>query len=199
MSTRALSVATSDAPIPADVQALIDEANVRIAQFRRSHQMPCFAPSDFERVYEVIRWVEENGIAPGEAFCEWGSGFGVVAAMASMLGFESCGVEIERELVEEARALTSDFGLDVEFIHDTFIPGSGSASLSMLGELEWIETGAPRPHLEVPPEDFDVFFAYPWPGEEGFFGQLFDALAAKAAILISYRGLEDVQVVRKTA
>ena len=198
MSIEVLNVVPREAPLPDDVQAFVDEAYSRIAQFQKSHSMPGFVPSDYRRVYEVIRAVEETGIAPGNTFCEWGSGFGVIADLAAMLGFKACGIELERELIREARKLAGDFGLDVEFIQNTFIPGSGSPTLSMLGEMEWIETGAPHQETELQPEDYDVIFAYPWPGDERLFQELFESLASDGAILVMYRGLEDIQVIRKT-
>ncbi len=48
---------------------------------------------------------------PRARFCEWGSGIGVVTAMAEMLGFEACGIEIDAPLAAASRELLRDFKL----------------------------------------------------------------------------------------
>ena len=47
-------------------------------------------------------------------------------------------------------------------------------------------------------DEFDLMFAFPWPGESGFFEAVFDAGAASGALLMTYRGRDGVNVVRKT-
>ena len=96
-----------DVPIECDVVALpararrfLNEAERRILDFQQSAKIPGFVPSDFERVYAVLQTISEQSLAAGPRFCEWGSGFGVVAGFAAMLGFETFGIEIELELVE---------------------------------------------------------------------------------------------------
>src|SRR5262245_60803488 len=99
--------------IPADVERYLREAERRIVQFQQSAHIPGFVPSDYYRVYGVLRAIAEQSEAPGQRFCEWGSGFGVVAGLAAFLGFEAWGIEIEAELVEAARTLAADFELPV--------------------------------------------------------------------------------------
>ena len=47
------------------------------------------------------------------------------------------------------------------------------------------------------PDDFDVIFAYPWPGEEDVIMQLFDRYAAVGALLLTYHGIEELRIRRK--
>ena len=50
--------------------------------------------------------------------------------------------------------------------------------------------------LEV--TELDVVFAYPWPGEEEAVVDLFEAFAADGTLLVTYHGLEDLRLQRKT-
>ena len=45
--------------------------------------------------------------------------------------------------------------------------------------------------------DFDLFFAFPWPGEHVFFEAVFDDSAADGALLLTYRGREGMSLTRK--
>src|SRR5947208_15777027 len=88
----------SEAAVPADVRAFLREADRRIDEFQRCVRVPGFVPSDFARTYGVLRNLSEANLTPGNLFCEWGSGFGVVACLAAMLDFDAVGIEIEADL-----------------------------------------------------------------------------------------------------
>jgi hypothetical protein len=46
-------------------------------------------------------------------------------------------------------------------------------------------------------DEIDLFFAYPWPGEQEMMLKLFDALAGEGAIFIAYFGDQDIHLYRK--
>jgi hypothetical protein len=181
------------------VRLFLDEADRRIERFLKECRVPGFVPCDFVRTYEVLRAMSEHGIAPGNHFCEWGSGFGVVSCLAAMLDFDACGVEIERELVDAACQLASDFELPVEFLHGSFIPEGSDECLDVGGGYAWLITdvGGAQDEAEYAPEDFDVIFVYPWPDEEQVMAALFERHAGTGAVLVSYHGLEGVRLRRK--
>ncbi|MEL7089295.1 MAG: hypothetical protein AAGL98_12790, partial [Planctomycetota bacterium] len=52
--------------------------------------------------------------------------------------------------------------------------------------------------LGLDPEDFGLIYAYPWPGEEEVVEQIFAAVAATGALLLTYRSTEDLVLQRKT-
>jgi hypothetical protein len=185
--------------LPGDVRALLREADRRIERFQRERGVPAFVPSDFAMVYAVLRALATAEIAPGNLFCEWGSGFGVVACLAAMLEFESWGIEIEGELVDAAQQLADDFGLPVEFIQGSFIPRGSDASLLEGAEFAWLTTDgdSPQEALALSPDDFDVIFAYPWPDEEWLIEALFARHAAVGEVLATYHGGEDLRLRRK--
>jgi hypothetical protein len=51
--------------------------------------------------------------------------------------------------------------------------------------------------LRRDPDDFDLVFAYPWPGSEDVIYRLFDAFAATEALLLTFHGSEGLRVDRK--
>lgn len=188
------------AAIPADVRTLLLEAERRIEQFQRSARVPAFVPSDFERVYQTLKTVETTALAPGRRVCEWGSGFGVVATLAAMLGFEAYGIEIEAELVDAARRLAHDFELPAEFICGSFIPNGGEHLVDAGTTFSWLtpDSGTAYDEIGLDPDDFDIVFAYPWPDEEDVIWTLFERYASTGAVLITYHGSDDIRVQRKT-
>jgi hypothetical protein len=194
-----LSLPTGTAGVPGDVRSFLREADRRIRRFQRRCRVPGFVPTDFESAYGVLRAVATAGLTRGNLFCEWGSGFGVVACLATMLDFDACGIEVEAELVEAARRLAGDFGLPVEFAHGSFIPQGGEARARAVDEFAWLTTDADDAHdeLGLAADDFDVIFAYPWPDEEGLTADLFERHAAAGALLLTYHGGEDFRLRRK--
>jgi hypothetical protein len=138
-------------------------------------------------------------VAPGDRFCEWGSGFGVVACLAAMLDFDTYGIEIESDLVDAAQQLADDFGVPVEFICSSFIPAGSEACFDAGNAFAWLTTddGGTPEQLGVGPDDFDVIFAYPWPDEEEVIGGLFERHAAQGAVLLTYHGGDDLRLRRK--
>jgi hypothetical protein len=185
--------------VPADVRPFLREADRRIEEFQRYSRVPGFVPSDFPRVYRVLRAVAEANAAPGNLFCEWGSGFGVTACLAAMLDFDAVGIEIDGDLVDAAQKLADDFGLPVEFIRGSFIPQGGEVRADIQEDFAWLTIEETRANAELglDPDDFDVIFAYPWPDEEGVTERLFDRYAGAGALLVTYHGGDDFRLRRK--
>src|SRR5438132_3709796 len=128
MPLRELSLPGNGAAPPREVRAFLREAERRIARFRRTHLLPGFVPCDFVRAHEAVRALAAENVAPGNLFCEWGSGFGVVACLAALAEFDACGIEIEPQLVDAARQLADDFDLPAQFYCGSFLPGGGTAA-----------------------------------------------------------------------
>ncbi len=194
-----LTLSINAAPLPRDVRAFLREADRRIERFQIERTIPGFVPSDFARAYGALRALAAGDVARGNLFCEWGSGFGVVACLAAMLDFDAYGIEIEDELVDAAQRLAEDFGLPVEFVCGSFIPRGGAACLDAGDEFAWLTTdeGNPLEELGLDPEDFDVVFAYPWPDEEDVVAALFERHAGAGALLVTYHEGENLYLRRK--
>jgi hypothetical protein len=188
-------------PIPADVREFLHEADRRISQFQCRGGPLSFVASNFEAAYRLLRGLSESTLLRGNRFCEWGSGFGVVASLASMLDFESSGIEIQGDLVDEARKLAEDFDLDVAFAHGSFVPRGAEARVHAAGTYAWLTTEGDFAYEElgVDLDDMDVVFAYPWPDEEAVTLDVFAHYAGEGAVIASYHGEDLMQLRRKTA
>lgn len=196
MPLRDLDLSPSDDPIPADVSRFIREADQRIEVFQDACRVPGFVPSDYSAAYRVLRAVVESGLPRGRQFCEWGSGFGVIACLAAMLDFDSCGVEVESILVEEARKLADDFELPVEFAAGSYVPRGAEDRIHRGGGYSWFSTEGDYAYddLGLEPRDLDVIFAYPWPDEEPVTLDLFQRYCGAGSILITFHGGDDFRV-----
>ncbi len=186
---------------PSRVSRLLREADSRIREYleqQRGHGRG-FVASNFALVHTALERIVAEGLARGPLFCEWGSGFGVVAMLASMLDFEAYGIEIQSELVLAAEDLADCLGCDVRFAHGSFV-ASCDADLNDSAEHSWWHTteGSAYEDLDVDPEEFDLFFGYPWPGEEHLFDALFVRYASVGALLLTYHDAVGVLVQRKT-
>jgi len=173
--------------------ALIAGARERIEAFvesRRDQPVHAFVPSDFAMVHGALRHVAAGPLAPGDRLCEWGSGAGAAACLAAMAGFDARGIESEPELVALSRRLAAESGLDVRFYCGNFVPHAGQAIAERTGEFEWLTAGAADAYdeMRLDVDDFDVTFAYPWPGEQQVVERLFERFAADGALLTTYNG-----------
>jgi len=195
---------TEGLPVPPEpVRAFLREAGERIGEFtyaRGPGAFPAFVPSDYRRVCAALREILARHLAPERTLCEWGSGFGVVAGMAALLGFRAWGIEIEPDLVEAAESLARDFGLDVPYVCGTYVPPGGEDLTDAATEFAWLKPGGADGHaaLGKEPSEFGVVFAYPWPGEERVVEDLFDRYAADGALLLTWRGREGPTLHRRT-
>jgi predicted O-methyltransferase YrrM len=182
-------------PLPADVGAFLEVAERRIEAFQLQAKVPGFVASDYRSVYRVLRALACANL-PGRLFCEWGSGFGVVACLAAKLGFQAVGIEIEPELVEAARKLARDFAIPAEFIVGSFIPLGANIQVDRSSGYLWLRTEETA-NAAFDIGDFDVIFVYPWPNEGGATEKVFEQYARAGALLVTYHGGNDVRLRRK--
>ncbi|TWT46724.1 hypothetical protein [Botrimarina hoheduenensis] len=196
-----------ETPLPRRVRELLDDADERIERFyqdRRNSPLPGFVPCDFVMAHHVIGLLVQQNLATGGRFCEWGSGAGVVTCLASLHGFDAIGIEIEEDLVELAEALAEDHGIEAEFIFGSFLPEDADDCLDehaaeLDREVTWLRTDGTNAYeqLGLDPDDLDVVFAYPWPGEEGVIFDLFAEFAAVGALLLTHHGEQGMKLQRK--
>jgi hypothetical protein len=201
-----IEISNNTSVLPDEIVAFLREADLRVSRFLDNSPLRAtgFVPSNFKTVYHALQAITDANLASGTSLCEWGSGFGVVASLAAKLEFMACGIEIEKDLVDASRKLAGDFGLPVEFVQGSFIP-SGAESCAEEAfadnnaEYSWLITDADDGYeeLKLDPDDFDVVFAYPWPGEEYLITSLFEKYAAEGALLLTYNYLESVRLRRK--
>jgi hypothetical protein len=131
-------------------------------------------------------------------FLEWGSGLGVVTIMASRLGFEAYGIEVEPLLVKRAQDLALRFGPDAQFAEGSFIPDQYQWDYQLVGGAVRTETDSRDAYdqfdLQLP--DFDLVYAYPWPEEFGLFLDIMRQCGGENALFLSYDTREGVTLTR---
>jgi hypothetical protein len=188
-------------PVPDDVTTFIAEADRRVDELfetERNKQVPRYLPSDAQLFHRGLAEVNARGLALGEVFCELGSGFGIAAGIASLLGYEAYGIEIEPELVDRSSALAAEMGVGSTIIQSSYIPygyegftGVGGDELLGPEDFPFGDGDAEPPSYEdmpMPIADIDLIYVYPWPGEQEFMLDLFRALAGDGALLLAYYG-----------
>lgn len=192
--------------LPVRLTRFLGEAERRIddlAHPRVTSSYRGFVPSDYVAVYHALRTIEEMRLTCGDRFCEWGSGLGVVASMAAMLGYESYGIEAARQLCEAAENLAEDFDIDVRFVHGSFVPPGSDTLIDRAFAAEGgslsMETSADDAYEELGLEvaDFDLVFVYPWPSDEELTLELFEQHAADGGLLLMYSEPEGTRLYRR--
>lgn len=194
-------------PLPVRFARFLREADRRIDHIGHhgvaTSSYRGFVPSDYVAVYHALQTISETRLACGERFCEWGSGLGVVASLAAMLGYESYGIEAARPLCEAAECLAEDFDIDVRFVHGSFVPPGSDALIDQAfaaedGSLS-LETSADDAYEELGLEvaDFDLVFVYPWPTDEALTLSLFEQHAAEGSLLLMYSEPEGTRLYRR--
>jgi SAM-dependent methyltransferase len=193
-----------------DVQALIDAAEERFEQFyaeKLNKRYPRYIASEPAQVYAALKWVTDRGLAPERRFIEWGSGFGVATGMAALLGYDATGIELREGLVAIARELLESRSIEADFLCTSYIP-EGFIEYEIAGGSDLVADNSFGYQLENGPvyqdedqvvdiAEVDLFYAYPWPGEQEMMLKLFDAIAEVDAILIAYYGDADICIYRK--
>lgn len=196
---RPIEIEPAAGALPAEVRAFLADADARIDTFfeqRRHLEKIGFYPSDYELGYRMLKALRTD---ERQVMCEWGSGFGVVAGLAAMLGYDATAIEIDARLNVLARAFLADHELDVRLLEGSFIP-EDYARTERLSDLETITvmTGADvYGDSDVEVEDFEIVFAYPWPNEEPQYCDMFDRFADYGAVLVTYSLSEGMRVYRK--
>lgn len=190
------------AKLPRRVASLLDAADELIERLqfeRRDRPIPAFVPCDFVLAHHALVQVQERSLAPGHRFMEWGSGAGVVTCLAAMLGYDAIGVEIEKDLIEMAERLAEEFEVETEFVLGSFVPPGYESEVDEQRDINWLRTDGADAYeeLDLDPDDFDLVFAYPWPGEEQIVFDLFAHSGAVGALLLTYHGQEGMRLQRK--
>lgn len=195
----------SDIELPVEVAAFISEADRRYEVYQSEglhKRYPRYVPSEPAQVYAALKYTRDEGLPLGTNFIEWGSGFGVATGLAALLGYAATGVEIQEDLIEKAESLLESEQIEASFINCSYLP-EGVIEYETLGttDLEVDSYGHEASPLyegmDLPIDEIDLFFVYPWPGEQGMMLKLFDLLAGEGAILIAYFGDREINIYRK--
>jgi hypothetical protein len=198
-----------ESAIPRLVAKTIADAWETIQAFQtqtRNNPVKGFHPSDFEGAYQWLvglkKQFSQNAIP---RFCEWGSGFGVTSYLAQSLGYEATAIESDPKLFQAAQRWQNRIGASFTHLNGSFIPPS------FLEKHQSITAFNPTPTLwlnlnvesrsesnRLDSHEFDLVYAYPWPGEEEFIFELFDVVSKPGALLLTFHGAADFRLHQKT-
>lgn len=168
-----------DLPVPRFVDCFIRDAEDRAEDLGAAPGQGLFIPGDYRYAFQVLQWLLRIRAVPrGAAFLEWGSGLGMVAILAALLGYEAAGVELDEALVRESRALAKRYDVAVHFEHGSYDPAVAGPKV-------------------LTAKNRAVVYVYPWPGEETASLRLFAETADAGAILLICLGPEDIRAYRK--
>ncbi|MCC9643148.1 hypothetical protein LOC71_12755 [Rhodopirellula sp. JC740] len=180
---------------------LIDTVNEAIEAFMLADQevIENFVTCDFHLLDQAMTWIQQNHLLAGNRFCELGAGFAAGAMLASLRGMESVGIEIEPNLVSAAQDVADELHNDAQIYCGSIVPRDVEELAEISLEVRNVTTDEDDVYDEIGLEldDFDLFFAFPWPGEQGFFETLVDARGSVGALLLTYRGRDGMHLLRK--
>ncbi len=194
--------------VPEQVDAWIRRAEARAAEFYEAGlglKFPKYVPSDPRVVHGAMAALLEHGHLRGRTFCEWGCGFGIAAGIAALLGMKAYGIEIEDELADRAVGLAAEAGLDLAILRTDYLPEGfaeceGWGGKDLISPAERTTRGGviePPEYDGLDPEGVDLFFVYPWPGQEEMMMDLFTAVASHGAVLLIYLGEGEIAAYRR--
>jgi hypothetical protein len=165
-----------DLPVPRFVDCFIRDAEDRAEEMGDRGGKGLFVPGDYRYAFQILQWLLRAGrVVKGASFLEWGSGQGMVAILAALLGYDAIGVEIDEALVKESRELARRYDAAARFELGSYDPDTEGLKVFTA-------------------EKRAVVYVYPWPGEEMFFLHLFADTADAGAFLLMCLGPEDIRV-----
>lgn len=151
-----------------------------------------FVSADYLEVYNALVGLQGQV----ETVLEWGSGLGVVAIMASRLGFDAYGIEVEPLLIEHAEDLATAYRADAQFAAGSFIPDDYQWNSQLPGSFSRTDTDsrAAYDELDMQPHDFDLIYAYPWPDEYQFYLDVLQQHCRKDSLFLCYDAREGISL-----
>ncbi len=151
-----------------------------------------YISADYEAVLDGL--IRQQPLA--NSFLEWGSGLGVVTIMASLLGYEACGIEAEAELVDYSRELAEQFQCSAEFVVGGFIPDSFQwrPELGEEAVRTAIDLADAYDDLGRQLDEFDLVYGYPWPTEHELFKGIMRDCGSSHSSLLIYDAREGIMI-----
>lgn len=192
---------TDRVPVPELVASQLRSLRGRIEAFQDcwdQHRAEQFVAADYELVYQALCWINESQLIGGRRFLEWGCGFAAVSCLADHLQWNVYAIEAHPDLIPQAKRTVADWSARVELFAGNFLPPgaeelSADPTLPSLGHAgrcaykDW--------ELEL--DDFSLVYSYPWPGEDEFHEEVFDAYAQIGAMLLMFIGPNEMRLWRK--
>ncbi|MEZ6133679.1 MAG: hypothetical protein R3C53_02095 [Pirellulaceae bacterium] len=153
-----------------------------------------YVSADYAMIYAKLLSLRSRATT----FLEWGSGLGVVSIMASLLGFDSYGIEVEPRLVHFSQALAEKHGAELTIANGSFIPLEFEPHLDDGDEFHRtvVDDVSAYEELDMQLRDFDLVYAYPWPEELHVFRSIMRRCAAPNTLFLRYDAREGLLLSR---
>ena len=141
-------------------------------------------PADQRLAIDMLR--EQRSRA--NTFLELGSATGVITVLADLVGFEAVGIEIEPALVTTSEDLAEQVGSGARFVEGSFVPTEYRDEVSLLESDYMTPTEGADAYDELGMDiaDFDLVYAYPWPGEEDWLIEMVRRFGGERTSLMIY-------------
>lgn len=171
-------------------QAHVDAARQAVARLERQQPqvIRLLQRSDPSTFCALLNWLRSQERFRTERFCEWGSGIGLITALAALNGLDAIGIEADPTLVSAAQKTYPPTARGPRFAQGSFVPLQVTGRFQVVGTYgatiwEPSPTGDPYAALNLSCADIDLIYAYPWPREIGLYEALFEHCARAGALL----------------
>lgn len=153
-----------------------------------------YVSADYEAIFQQL--VQLRGKV--SSVLEWGSGLGVVTIMASRLGFDAYGIELEGTLCNLAYQLADKYAPTARFAEGSFIPDEFEWDLESGDETFRTDASARCAYdqFDMQLRDFDLVYAYPWPDEFPLFHNIVRRCGGSNALLLTYNVRDGLEMTR---
>lgn len=206
MTLQRLEIEFEPIPLPEKVTTLLAAFSPYVEEHRVDivNDYRGFVPCDYEMAYQCLKTLRASYELCGYRFCEWGSGLGVVASLAALVGFESYGIERGKEIAILSQQLAKENSINVDLVCGSFIPEGADKIVDEAysandGDIAlYTEADDAYAELGMDIDCFDLIFAFPWPNDLELVKQLFAEYAASGAVLMTYNDRDKFTLLRKT-
>lgn len=178
--------------LPPGAAELFAEGDEIWEERQRDFHFRDYVSADSERVTQALAVLQDYA----ETFLEWGSGLGLIASSAGLLGYRAFGIEIDPQLYRQAQQLADKYHTGAEFSLGSFVPDGHEPA----GEFEYdffrtiTDEQDGYGDLDMELRDFDLVYAYPWPGERSFFRDILQQWGRPGMLFMTYDVREGIQV-----
>lgn len=100
-------------------------------------------------------------------FIELGCGSGLITILADLLGYDACGIEAAgRNSSTPRRSSPKRHHASPRFVLGSFLPSDADLGELLDADFHLTDDSTPSAWTELRLADFDLVYAFPWPGEE---------------------------------
>jgi hypothetical protein len=184
----------SDRTLLGEFRSLWAEAHDLWERHQDAPSFHGYVSADYLTVYESLAQLRGRVAT----VLEWGSGLGIVTIMASRMGFEAYGIEVEPGLIAYSQDLARAYGPKARFAQGSFIPDDfvWNPAAGDDADRTIFDTASAYDELDMELRDFDLIYAYPWPNEHSLFRNIMRKFARRGALLLSYDVREGIELVQ---